>query len=79
MTFSISGIFMFYLAVFLAVVLIAWLLEIRRRRRYENAERRFLVCGFCGGDILLERPRMRLRCPCCGANQERQTLKEKVM
>ena len=74
---TLSGIFCFYLAVFLAVVFGSWFLFLRRRRRTELSERRIFICGFCDSEIPDAGLRQRLRCPECGAVQERQELKEK--
>jgi predicted RNA-binding Zn-ribbon protein involved in translation (DUF1610 family) len=69
-------IFFAYLAVFLAVIFGSWFLFLWRRHRFEKSARRIFICGVCEEKIEQDRPSWRLRCPHCGASQERSKLKE---
>lgn len=75
-SFSIDEILTLYLAVFLAVIMMAWLVAYGRRRRLDLRSRRFLRCACCGSPIPLEEPRLRVRCPCCGASNWAELLEE---
>lgn len=77
MTFSLPGIFFAYLAVFLAVIFSSWFVFLWRRHRSEMSARRIFICGICAAEFPDPGPSLRLRCPRCGALQERQKVKEK--
>jgi hypothetical protein len=76
-TVTLSGIFLIYLTVFLAVVLIAWLSYLWQRRRSVLPQKRQLICSVCGALINQDFPRLRVKCSGCGAVQESGQLKEK--
>ena len=73
---ELTQLFVIYLFVFLAVILMAWLFFSWQHRRTKL--RRYFVCGICNEKIFAEAPKVRIRCPHCGARRKTNSLKEIV-
>ncbi len=74
MNLTFSSVFSFYVAVSLAFILYSWFKFIWRRRHELDGERRIFICGFCRTKVPEEDKGRRLRCPACGAVQEKVKL-----
>jgi DNA-directed RNA polymerase subunit RPC12/RpoP len=72
------GLVFLYLLVFLAAVLLPWLIFTWKRSRSQAEVRRFFICGTCGHPVPVEPPRIWVRCPSCGARQRFSEMKEKT-
>lgn len=66
--------FIIYLTLFLAVVILAWIITVWRRQRSRTVVRRYFICKICGGNIRADLPRVWIRCPRCGARHELKDL-----
>jgi predicted RNA-binding Zn-ribbon protein involved in translation (DUF1610 family) len=75
MTWTLSQILFGYVAVFLALIFASWFVFSWRRHRSEVRARRYFICNFCAGKIPEAEPALKLRCPGCGAVQERRVLR----
>jgi hypothetical protein len=67
MSLSIPTLFLLYVAVFLAVIFIAWLIFAWRRRKIRYNSRKVLVCPGCGGKNQYRNEAIFIRCSHCGA------------
>jgi uncharacterized paraquat-inducible protein A len=76
MKLSLVHFFILYVTVFLAVLLVAWLVFLRTRRRSQLDARRIFICGSCQAAFTECVPYQRPRCPRCGALHEGTTVKE---
>jgi uncharacterized paraquat-inducible protein A len=70
MKLSLAHFFDLYVTVCLAVLLLAWLIFLRTRRRSQMDARRFFICGYCQHAFPERLPYQRPRCPRCGAVHE---------
>lgn len=76
MKLSLAHLFILYVTVFLAVLLVTWLFFLRTRRRSELDARRIFICGSCQNAFAERVPYQRPRCPRCGALYENKIVKE---